>query len=244
MNANPPRARVRHLIVAAVALIATACTGSTSNTPASTTSTVETLAPTPTVPVTVNTPGLPAVDAPAVAAADVEAEFVDNVFTPTDIDPALAAAAAVDGKPVPVPDAAAAEDLRAIGTVTIPKLGVTENLFEGITLRTLDHGPGHWPGTPLPGEVGNMVVAGHRVSHTHPFRDIHELDAGDEITVTGPAGTPVAYRVVDKPFVVTPDDAATVIGAPDATGSWITLFACHPQGSTKYRIVVRAKAEV
>ena len=49
---------------------------------------------------------------------------------------------------------------------------------------TLDRGPGHWPGTAMPGEVGNVVVGGHRTSHDKPFRNIDQLVAGDEVIFT------------------------------------------------------------
>ncbi len=47
-----------------------------------------------------------------------------------------------------------------------PRIGLTRTMFEGIRLSTLDHGPGHWPGTAMPGELGNVVVAGHRSATT------------------------------------------------------------------------------
>ena len=61
-------------------------------------------------------------------------------------------------------------------------------MFEGIRLTTLDRGPGHWPGTAMPGELGNVVVAGHRVSHNEDFRNLDQLVPGDEVifnTATG-----------------------------------------------------------
>ena len=50
-------------------------------------------------------------------------------------------------------------------------------LYEGITLTTLNKGPGHWPGTALPSQDGNVVVAGHRVTHSRPFRHIDNRSA-------------------------------------------------------------------
>ncbi|MEZ5237179.1 MAG: class E sortase [Acidimicrobiales bacterium] len=52
-------------------------------------------------------------------------------------------------------------------------------VVEGVDLGSLSHGVGHWPGTAGPGEVGNMVIAGHRTTHGAPRR-LDELAIGDE----------------------------------------------------------------
>ncbi|MGA0416290.1 MAG: sortase domain-bontaining protein, partial [Ilumatobacteraceae bacterium] len=57
-----------------------------------------------------------------------------------------------------------------LGTIEIPKIDVSMTMYEGIRLSTLDRGPGHWPGTAMPGQVGNVVVAGHRTSGHQVFR--------------------------------------------------------------------------
>jgi sortase A len=121
-----------------------------------------------------------------------------------------------------------------IGKIEIPKLGVTEYMFEGIELSILDNGPGHWPDTAMPGQVGNMVIAGHRVSHTHPFLHINELANGDEVFFTV-SGKRYRYEVSGNE-IVNPD--AIWITDPTTTAT-ATLFACHPPGSTAYRWVTR-----
>src|SRR5690606_35854901 len=63
----------------------------------------------------------------------------------------------------------------------IPKIDVDSPFIEGIRLSTLDNGPGHWPGTAMTGELGNVVVAGHRTSHNADFRRLDELEPGDEV---------------------------------------------------------------
>jgi sortase A len=104
-----------------------------------------------------------------------------------------------------------------------------------VSLPTLDKGPGHWPGTALPGRLGNVVVAGHRVSHDRPFYDIDKLKKGDEIVFTIDGGTYV--YLVTKLEIVDPDALWIVSQTPTKTA---TLFACHPKGSTKKRIVAFA----
>src|SRR5205085_2692075 len=76
-------------------------------------------------------------------------------------------------------------------------------MFDGVDLDVLANGPGHWPGTPMPGDVGNVVVAGHRVTHTHPFLDIDQLNPGDQVIFTTSAGRFV--YAVTQTFIVTPD---------------------------------------
>ena len=106
-------------------------------------------------------------------------------------------------------------------------------MYEGIDLDTLDLGPGHWPGTALPGQQGNVVVAGHRVSHYADFRHLDALVPGDEVVFTTPDGRFV-YHVVGVE-VVQPD-AMWII--EQGGGHTATLFACHPPGSVRQRIVV------
>ena len=138
---------------------------------------------------------------------------------------------------LPVPLAAPApranEPRVELATMEIPKIGITKTLFEGVSLNTLDLGPGHWPGTALPGQYGNMVIGGHRTSKDRPFRNIDQLVPGDEVVFTTLGGRFV-YRVV-RTEVVTPDSLWIVDQHPGYTA---TLFACHPVGSTRERIVV------
>jgi sortase A len=130
-------------------------------------------------------------------------------------------------------DPRADEPLVELGSIEIPKIGVDKPMFEGITLTTLDHGPGHWPGTAMPGQIGNVVIAGHRVSHDKPFRHLDQLEPGDDVIMTTADGRFV-YKVTSTE-VVYPDAIWIVDQTADYTA---TLFACHPAGSTRQRIVV------
>jgi len=142
-------------------------------------------------------------------------------------------------RPVAVPsDSYAPEPIVPIGWIDIPKIQLHHPIFHGITLRNIDQGPSHWPGTAMPGENGNAVFAGHRVTHTHPFLRINELVPGDTVTfsVTVPgAPTVVSNYVVTSAEVVTPDDLAIVDQTSTPTA---TLFACHPPHWATYRYVV------
>lgn len=140
--------------------------------------------------------------------------------------------------PLPVPEAGTVEPVVELATFELPAIGVVERMYEGVTLGTLDHGPGHWPGSAMPGQIGNMVVGGHRMSHGHPFRDLDLLVPGDELVVTDATGRHV-YRVVSTE-VVAPDAMWILDQTPASTA---TLFACHPKGSTKERIVVHLELD-
>lgn len=137
-------------------------------------------------------------------------------------------------RPVAVPkDPYANEPLKQIGRIKIEKIGLDHVIFEGITLRTIDNGPSHWPGTAMPGQRGNAVFAGHRVTHSKPFRNIDQLVPGDEV-IFEIGQTRSVYRVTGSK-IVTPKALDIVNPTPTATA---TLFACHPPGSAKFRYVV------
>jgi len=123
-----------------------------------------------------------------------------------------------------------------LGTMEIPALMMSSPIYEGITDPTFDRGVGWWPGTARPGEPGNVVLGGHRTSTPRPFRYLEKLVPGDEIVFTVDGGEFV-YRVT-RTEVVTPDAMWIVDQTPAATA---TLFACHPPGSIKERIVVFAE---
>ncbi len=119
------------------------------------------------------------------------------------------------------------------GTVALPTIGVTQPLGEGVTLTAIDRGPSHWPGTAMPGQIGNVVVAGHRVTHTRPFHDLDRLAVGDPLVFTMNDGTTFTY-VLTGTEIVGPDAMHIVDQTLDRTA---TLFACHPKGSAAQRIV-------
>ncbi len=121
----------------------------------------------------------------------------------------------------------------------IPKIDVDVIVVEGTTLAALRAGAGHYPDTPLPGEAGNVAIAGHRTTYGKPFNRVDELTRGDEVILTTPLGR-YTYEVVSRPWVVEPTDWSAIDDYP-AGGSFVTLTSCHPEGSAAYRIVVRAK---
>jgi sortase A len=136
--------------------------------------------------------------------------------------------------PLPPPaDPYAAGPVTQIGTIDIPKIGLVHPVFEGITLTVIDHGPGHWPGSAVPCQVGNAVFPGHRVTHTHPFLDLDKLAPGDQI-VFHMAARDCIYKVTNTKIVL---PSALYVTDPSPTPT-VTLIACNPKHSAAQRIVV------
>lgn len=123
-----------------------------------------------------------------------------------------------------------------VGRIEIPELGVDESLQRGVTLTAIDRGPGWWPGTAMPGQWGNVVVAGHRTTHSRPFSRLGELEAGDRVVFTTDAGRFV-YEV--RGVIVVPEDWIDIAAQDFAHTA--TLFACHPPGSAVERIVAKLR---
>lgn len=140
-------------------------------------------------------------------------------------------------EPILIPtDSYAQEPIVWYGSIEIPKIGLVHDLYEGVTLNNIDQGPSHWTGTAEPGSPGNAVFAGHRVTHSHPFRRIDELEPGDQI-IFHVKGLRTVYTVASS-LVVGPDDTWIANQTPEKVA---TLYACHPPGSATERYVVQAK---
>jgi sortase A len=131
------------------------------------------------------------------------------------------------------PPAATADGL--IGRIEIPRLRLSTVVIEGIDTTTLRRAVGHFPGTALPGQPGNVCIAGHRDTFFRPLRGIRK---GDEITVTTLHGSS-RYRV-DFTKVIKPEDIEVLDRSDDAL---LTLVTCYPfdyVGAAPKRFVVRA----
>jgi sortase A len=123
----------------------------------------------------------------------------------------------------------------AIGRVEIPRLGVATVIRAGSDARTLQLAVGYIPGTALPGEAGNMGLAGHRDTF---FRRLRDIRPDDEIKVVTPEGT-FSYRV-ERTVVVEPHDVWVLDPTQTAT---LTLVTCYPftyVGAAPQRFIVRA----
>ena len=123
-----------------------------------------------------------------------------------------------------------------LGQMEIGSIGLEGMVLEGVGSRTLRRAVGHVPGTALPGEQGNMGIAGHRDTF---FRGLRNIRKDDEITLTTLAGA-YHYRV-DSIRVVGPWDTKVL---HDSGGSVLTLVTCYPfyfVGPAPKRFIVRAR---
>jgi len=136
--------------------------------------------------------------------------------------------------PAGTPAAVGADGL--IGRIQVARLGVSVVLMEGTSGKTLRHAVGHIAGTALPGQAGNVGIAGHRDTFFRPLRNIQ---ADDIITLTTLQGE-YRYRVVFTK-VVNPENVAVLDS--DSHES-LTLVTCYPFyfiGSAPERFIVRAE---
>ena len=158
-------------------------------------------------------------------------------ITTTTMKPTTTTTLAPLPQPEPAPvDAYANVPITQIGSIAIPKINLLHPIFEGVWLTVVDHGPGHWPGSAMPGHRGNAVFAGHRVTHTHPFYDMDLLAPGDKVIFDMPDGT-FTYAITSI-TIVQPEDLGII--TPTATPT-ITLFACNPKHSAAQRIVAKGR---
>ena len=123
-----------------------------------------------------------------------------------------------------------------VGLLSIPAIGVSFTIVEGVGAAQLEQGPGHYPGTPLPGEFGNAAIAGHRTTYAHPFYNLTGLRGGDPIYVLTAQGF-FKYTVVQTQ-VVSPSDTGVL--ASTSSLSTLTLTTCNPRYSAATRMVVTA----
>jgi sortase A len=122
-----------------------------------------------------------------------------------------------------------------LGKIEITRIGLTAMIMEGTDARTLRRAVGHVRGTPLPGQQGNVAIAGHRDTFFRPLRNVRN---DDEITLTTLSGS---YRyLVDSTQVVPPEDTKVLDNSDDTT---LTLVTCYPfyfVGPAPKRFIVRA----
>lgn len=130
-----------------------------------------------------------------------------------------------------------AADGSGVGRLSIPKLGLDIVVVKGVRDADLRRGPGWLPWTSAPGS-GNCGISGHRTTYLAPFRDIDRLAPGDPIDLTA-ATHRYRYRVTQR-FFATPNELDIMLPTRAPT---LTLTACHPPYSDRFRIVVQARLE-
>jgi sortase A len=126
-----------------------------------------------------------------------------------------------------------------VGRIRIPRISLDLIFVQGTARDDLSKGPGHYPATPMPGQVGNTAIAGHRTTHGKPFYRLNELGKGDDIIIDTTYGH-YRYRVFEQ-LIVKPNDISVVGPTKDAE---LTLTTCNPRFSARERMVVHARLVV
>jgi sortase A len=155
--------------------------------------------------------------------------------------PTTTVAGVVDPEPAETPDPIAIVEGDPVAIIELPTIGVKKFVVAGVQTADLKKGPGHYPDTPFPGELGNAAIAGHRTTYGEPFRQLDELELGDEIKVTDLFGREFVYRVTGTQ-IVGPSDS-WVVATTDPTIATLTLTTCHPEFSAKQRLIVSAELD-
>ncbi len=153
---------------------------------------------------------------------------------------ALAQATALDrlptGPPVTAPPTQDPPEGDPIGDIRIPVIGINQVVVEGTNTADLRKGPGHYIGTPLPGQGGNASIAGHRTTYGHPFYNLDSVKVGDPIVLTTLQG--IFVYDATRSFVVSPSDTDVV---KNVLADVLTLTTCNPRFSASTRLIVQAK---
>lgn len=173
---------------------------------------------------------------------------LDQAWTPPAADPVIPpdpSTITTTTEPAPVENTTPTPTRRnPLGRLFLPRLGLRWVLVEGVTQDLLAYAPGHYPGTALPGEVGNFAVAGHR--NPGLFWDLDRLREGDAAVVET-SDTWLVYRVYQV-HVVRPTSVEVVAPEPGRPGiaptrARMTLTTCNPKLDNRERLVAHAELD-
>ncbi|WP_433331132.1 class E sortase [Spirillospora sp. CA-294931] len=132
---------------------------------------------------------------------------------------------------------------KGLALIRVPRFGSDFRfvIIEGVQPSDLRKGPGHYPGSAMPGQVGNFVVSGHRTTYSAPFNRAGELRKGDKILIDT-REQQYEYRVSDR-RIVKPDAVEVTAPVPfdpkkKPSKRLITLTTCHPKYSAAERMII------
>lgn len=137
----------------------------------------------------------------------------------------------------------------AFAILRVPRLGGptwSKPVLQGTGLDVLAQGIGHYPTTSLPGQVGNLALAGHRAGHGNPLIDIDAIRPGD-VMVVETALAFYVYRVTGHE-IVPPTQVQVLDPVPNAPGeaptvAQLTLTSCDPRYGSTNRYIVYSRLE-
>ncbi|HEX6323500.1 MAG TPA: class D sortase [Vicinamibacterales bacterium] len=180
-------------------------------------------------------------DASGTAGADVRrmaSETAPETASKTTPGERAATPGELSAAPRAVSGVARRRDTRGlIGSIEIPRLGVSAIVREGVDAPTLRRAVGHVPETALPGDAGNIALAAHRDSFFRPLKDVR---AGDVINLRTPDGD-FTY-VVRETRVTGPAEMSVLAPTAEPTLTLITCYPFHFVGDAPDRFIVRARA--
>jgi sortase A len=125
-----------------------------------------------------------------------------------------------------------------LGRIEIPRIGVSVAVLQGTTSRTLRLGVGHINGTALPGEQGNIGIAGHRDTFFRALKDIRKDDEIQLRTATG-----IARYEVDWIQITSPSDVGILTPASESSLTLVTCYPFYYIGLAPKRYIVHARRQ-
>jgi len=131
--------------------------------------------------------------------------------------------------PLPLPTPGPEQAIR----IQIPAIGVDGPVVEGDDWESLKQGAGHHVGSANPGESDNCIIAAHNDIFGEMFRDLPDLDLGDEIFMH--TASRVYRYVVTQKRIIEPTDVSVMYPTSSPV---LTLITCYPYGIDTHRIVV------
>ena len=135
------------------------------------------------------------------------------------------------------PVASPASHGAALAVMRIPRFGGSWKwiVSEGVDDAVIADGPGHFPGTALPGARGNSAYAAHRAGHGDPFIDFDLLRPGDRVFLSQ-GRTTWTYAITTAPRIIEVTDVWVLDPLP---GRMLTLTTCWPKYGSAKRMFVR-----
>lgn len=120
----------------------------------------------------------------------------------------------------------------------------TDSEIQDKIQKYLEKGVGHYPGTALPGEIGNVFITGHssnyswvKGSYNYVFASLNDLEKGNKVIIYF-NNTKFIYEVYNKEIISPKDNKDALKQSND---SILTLMTCTPTGTDLYRLVVRCR---
>jgi len=167
-------------------------------------------------------------------------EVLAEVFDPQILKPSVRPT--VSGSPTPVAKPVKYNGPTPLFRLTIPRLGSgwSRIVVQGISLYSLAYGPGHYPQTQLPGQVGTVGLACHRTGWGSPCININQMRVGDRIYIDTAAGR-YTYTVTSPPKQIEKTDGWVLNGDPSSKDPYkLAITTCTPPHTSLHRLVIWA----